>query len=702
MGQAVIGRRTFLGATAGALAGVAGAQRVLGRTTRPPAATDVLPTQVAADPIADQARALFLDQDAIFRFVADEVAYEPYAGALRGPRVTLAGRAGNAADKALLLAALLDAALVRTRFVVGTLDDAAAASLTGTTVDPEAARARAQAVAAAAVPDAASEQPSPEIQAMIDRLPEIDAAVTAWAAATTDASVRTIVDALAGAGIQLPTGAAALPEQERTHHVWVQAEVGADWVDLDATLVGATPGTTIATATGEPLDTLPDDLRHRIDIAIVGERIAGDGLEQETLIEHTLFADELSGVPLSIGHAKPEGLQGLGLSLEQLVTGGVSYVPWLQVDQTSIIAETGLLLGTGEGLFDTGPGDRDGEATAEWLDVTIAAPGGRVTTTRRALLDRIGAAARLAGPIDPTTIPSVELVDLSPDERQEYPPLRSLHSLTIATGATAQPSMAGMRTDGERAITALGLPGPRYHLARDSINATVSLDRGVAIHLDAPNVVLRSDLLAVQPDGTLSASAVLDLLHRSFGTLPTSTSSAAVPAGVLAGVTSHVAERLRGGEGLPTDLAFAPPTISAGAILDRAAVEGIGLRVIQGSLPTDLAVPAEAVGALTEALAAGWVAIGPERPVTIDDSPRLGWWLVDPATGATVDLLDDGRGAVLAENVALMMWGFNIMAFFTLLGVCLASTFFAIQRFMAASPGASALDIPIGAFACPA
>jgi len=56
------------------------------------------------------------DPEAIFRFVADEVRYEPYSGALRGASGTYYSRAGNSVDQALLLARLLDAANVRTRF----------------------------------------------------------------------------------------------------------------------------------------------------------------------------------------------------------------------------------------------------------------------------------------------------------------------------------------------------------------------------------------------------------------------------------------------------------------------------------------------------------------------------------------------------------------------------------------------------------
>ncbi len=98
--------------------------------------------QAQADPIAAEAFELDYDLDSIFRFVSDEIAYEPYPGILRGALGTLQARAGNSADKALLLAALLDASLIPYRFARGSLDEAASAQLLDTLpVDAEAARA---------------------------------------------------------------------------------------------------------------------------------------------------------------------------------------------------------------------------------------------------------------------------------------------------------------------------------------------------------------------------------------------------------------------------------------------------------------------------------------------------------------------------------------------------------------------------------
>jgi hypothetical protein len=72
------------------------------------------------------------------------------------------------------------------------------------------------------------------------------------------------------------------------------------------------------------------------------------------------------------------------------------------------------------------------------------------------------------------------------------------------------------------------------------------------------------------------------------------------------------------------------------------------------------------VARIEQALEAGRVVIVPERPVTIGNAPRSGWWEVDPATGHTLDRLDDGRGAELGEYLLfiheLATWAMCITA----------------------------------------
>lgn len=70
------------------------------------------------------------------------------------------------------------------------------------------------------------------------------------------------------------------------------------------------------------------------------------------------------------------------------------------------------------------------------------------------------------------------------------------------------------------------------------------------------------------------------------------------------------------------------------------------IRVLAGADQVeDLGYPPGAVAKLRASLAEGWLAVAPGQPMSLAEEARVGWWLVDPATGQTVDELDDGRGA---------------------------------------------------------
>ena len=73
--------------------------------------------------------------EAAFAYVRDRVRYEPYPGILRGSWGTFLTRAGNAADRSLLLGTLLGVKGVPVRYAAGTLDETASSRLFDRTFD---------------------------------------------------------------------------------------------------------------------------------------------------------------------------------------------------------------------------------------------------------------------------------------------------------------------------------------------------------------------------------------------------------------------------------------------------------------------------------------------------------------------------------------------------------------------------------------
>ena len=302
--------------------------------------------------VADKAADLRYDLNAIFRFVADEVEYDPYAGALRGANGTYWGLAGNSVDQALLLAALLDEALVETRFVVGELSDEAAERLLASTrQDEAAARAKAARVLAPQLPATDDQTPAltPEEESLAKALPAAQRALMERIDQQLDQEVEVVEGALASVGISLPEPVDELPERERRRHVWVQYADGPHWIDLDPSIPDARPGDVHATV-GETHERLPDDELHRVTIRLVAEQIAGGAPTRSELLTFEASSGDLAGVPITLLHPEAETLKAAGVAITGALTGLLNHVPALIVGNQSVEGKS-VTFATGGGAL---------------------------------------------------------------------------------------------------------------------------------------------------------------------------------------------------------------------------------------------------------------------------------------------------------------------------------------------------------------
>jgi hypothetical protein len=441
-----------------------------------------------------------------------------------------------------------------------------------------------------------------------------------------------------------------VPPLEQEQHVWLQVPLGTEWVDLDPALPNSQQGQTIATAGPDVLDALPDELRHRIALTVTAETISGTALAEGTIMEFTGFADELAGRPMVFLHAKPSGIEGMGVTLAGTLTGEVQYVPILDAGGRTQVGDPITFSGGGGLLEDIGDGGstRSGEATAEWLEIRSESPDGVVNVARRVIFDRVGAEARRAGSIDVEAIPLVELVSNGDETINEFPPLQTAQAITVATGPTSLEQLSRV-TELEEGPIALMAGSVLFHIGRDGASSALGPRHGFRMFLDRPNVIIHGET-GVVPSDEERRDYFLDMPLRSFGALPVSGREAGLPPQLVAGVISNVAERLAVGDGLEGDYAPLGEVVSVGGVFERAATQGIPSRVVRTTVPDDLAIDAEAAAVLARALEQGWVAIVPESAVEIDRRPRSGWWLVDPTSGRTSDQMDDGRGSSGTEH----------------------------------------------------
>jgi hypothetical protein len=619
---------------------------------------------VQSDPIGELAWALDYDVDRIFRFVADEIRYEPYPGILRGAHGTLHARAGNSLDKALLLAALLDVSQIPYRFARGSLDAGTAARIIDSmATDLVGARQAAldplerglDQLTAAASPAPESNGP---LAALYEQQEQQLAAEGAErlevARSRLGDTVTMLSDALGGAGIHLSAGTGvSLPEAETGAHTWVQMRHGATWMDLDATLAAGQPGT-VLTPASETLDQLPDDLRYRVRFDVLVERAQGGQLVTDSLLTDEGFADQLAGVPVMFSHVTPSSLKRLGVALNALLgEGWIDYRPTLALGERSLVADDAVafpMADRGTDIFgsDTSPGagPADGEATAEWLQVTVTPPGSQPEIARRTVFDRLPADVRHGGAITVDAVEPISLVDLDGSGSADYPPMRGVEAFVIATGPTSAAPVITGSGDG------LGMFALAYHHVRDAMDVAMALDTGARTFIDGPNIVSVSvdlDQDATAPDIGRHMRIGLDIWLRSHGSLPlTGSSMTPATAQIVAGATDHLAERFAleqfaGARGAP------PGEIGVGAVFEAAVAQGVPTVVLHGTVPDSLPYGPEAKGSIAAAVAAGDVVVIPAEPVTIDGTQRVGWWAIDPETGATRDSMDDGSGAAAVE-----------------------------------------------------
>lgn len=371
----------------------------------------------AVEPLADT---LSGDPIAAFAYVRDHIAYQPYAGILRGASGALSARAGNAEDHALLLALLLNRMGIQTRFAVATLDEAGIGRLRVAALQPS---------GDAAMPaDAAARLAglSPESLARFAARARRD---FAW--------LWPVV------GSRL---SASPPASISVRHVWVQALIDGTWTDLDPTLPDSRPGQALAVPEAT-IDVLPDGDRHTVSIAVVAETLADGKLQAAPVLETRLTAEEAAGSQIFLAFTPNAGggLAGLGASIAGMGGDRSGYLPVLIVgDELRPGAaipnpgavtggEPGSLFGESAKDFFFGGKEQGREAgpllTGLYLDIGILVPGRDPVTSRRILIDRVPAAQRSAGAIDASALVPV------PDDAGAPIPYRTVHQIVVSTGA---------------------------------------------------------------------------------------------------------------------------------------------------------------------------------------------------------------------------------------------------------------------------
>ncbi len=560
------------------------------------------------------------DADAAFRLVRDRIGLDVYPGILRGPEGTLAARAGNAWDRALLLRALLDRMRIQTRIVVGDLDDATTARvLEQVLADPLEPLQDGRAAAIGTL----------DVGALGDRARR---------------DIARLRGALGDSIEQMTAPTLGDLAPEVADHVWLQMRWGTGWRDLDPTLP-ETPSGTPLTSIREVLTEPPSDLRHTVRVQLIAGALSDDRVSDSVVLDQLFDASTAASQQLFL-YFQPRA-EGLGGVIDDTLSGVQSWTPVLLVDGEGVEGTSFAAGGRGTDLFGDAV-DQPPLATLR-LVVTRHAPGLPDVSGTHWLVDRIPAA------LEGTEVITAD--QLAPLPGDEAGPLAMgvVERIIVSTGGASAYAVAVQRgvaadfmyrlasdpeTADERPFGDLLYPvaaGTNVLVTgSEQVSVPALGDAGrVRAWVAAPRVTL----VDIGQDPTdagmfgLSTDLLIDdvrVVARAADAVPDAVRRTIWYGALQSALESTVAQRQASG------LTDTPVHLTGISFADAPFV-----RLDAGS---DITGPS----ALTGALTAGRIALAPT-----DTDPPVAWWEIDPAMGATRAVLDPGLGGVNGK----VAWG---------------------------------------------
>ncbi len=638
----------------------------------------------------------------IFDFVRDDIGYLPYRGALKGAAGVLMDGAGNALDRTLLLKALLEANGVRAIVAHATLDAAAAGTAAA------ALRTRSDGSPDEAQPT----DPVEQLAALYGLDPDavtarLEPAVTAGAALARSIGERTtyqseaVLAALEASGKQTAfmVEEATSVQEAVSDHWWVEVQGDNGWLDLDPTLPDAQIGTSLAQAQlrfdltdlrllaavdGSCRDLSCGDRLHRVKVAAVAETWDGEALTETEIAATDLLAAEGADHAV-VFTALPTDWPDLDLYAEPnaksayqgalLATTG--WRPTFFVNDTTIGKTTvnndgsvredgggGGAGGLGGGLggmfggFGGSTAGADDESTgaftALWLDYTVTAAGAFETTYRREIFDLLGPAARAAG---------VTAVELTEAQRMHRAAALLGQTEIVVTGASLPAealdaaAVSRLLSDKDAWLEAYALGGGP--LPPQVINERLAGIARLVTPIERFQQLRGAHMTAVQtaplvvayhrnlePD--LSATSAFDLVS---GGVSTTDHAGARQAQLVQGVRDTVMEALLQEQlADPSEPTQGPAAVSVAFATDL--VAGHPWQVVASTSELDATAPnlvPDLRARVVADLAAGRLALVP-----VGGEDAVGWWSLDPATGAVVGIGNRGWGQAYTEHTELV------------------------------------------------
>lgn len=612
------------------------------------------------------------DLETLVDFVRDEIAFQPYAGTLRGAAGTLRARAGSSLDQALLLAQMMRSAGFDARIVRAELTDDGARRLldvSSNAPEPESLDYLSEAIAqifGASENQPSESRPIEESQFYKD----------------TQRHAQALLGVLDEAGVELaPLDATERLLETIRSYFWVQYRDGPSrsWQEAHPAFGNAEPPTAMEPAETF-VDSIPDEYHHRFEMTAWIEQWLGGRIEKHSLMRPwSAPVANLNGAAIRFQNV-PDGItrdnvhdldQALSDSNVLMPVVGKAPAPGaMAFDLQGRLIDPMAQGGSGAaGIFKT-VGDKFVDATTEladradgkpamalhsmYLEFTIQRPGGESETRRRYVL------------------PPRDTYD---ESRNEV--LRQLitgYTYMVATGGQPEEFITDRFIEGtvsdlewlkyvvfsqEGVEQELALPEEplspfptlyqQWRMDRMPAEAGVVRFRGRPALVGIRDGFRDARTIFSEVDVVWNAVESVRRSGNRWVTEPRTT--------LTAGVWDTVLESIPLGDTLAGD----STVISTPVVFDRAQEQGIELMVLR---PNQVSEPALAALSLDEQerqfvrrdLEAGYVIVIPQRRP--DQTPMAAWWRVRTGTGETLGMLGDGYGA--AVETILILGGIGV------------------------------------------
>ncbi|MBN1314433.1 MAG: hypothetical protein JXA42_03160, partial [Anaerolineales bacterium] len=569
------------------------------------------------------------DWQSMFDYV-QSLGYESYKGSLRGTRGTLWSKGGNSMDQASLLIAMLRGSGIPARYRHGELGSVAAQEL------------------------------------ILSMFPVATGALGVIPP---------------GADLADPANDPQLLE-ETMDHWWVEAYLpGLGWTDLDPCFENAGVGQTfyasLAVDGTDQIAEIPDSLRHKVTVTVKAENyyllnIGNNGLAYEYPLVHTLNTVELTGKSVSLGHVVNTTIQG-GLLFYNLWH---TYEPYLVIGDFETIIE-------GEAYEDLISNFPFGTIihTAEWLLFEVRDPDGNVETYQREIVDRIGYDFRQNGgnlnlgeqvgddpmlsPLDsyttlfaPGSVPADAFQRMVSGIQQDAVSLQAALVEAEELEATQSPTpeeQAAIQQLERQRWEAMNRVGTFVLMTYYSISDQAQQERDdlmlSSAYPDSPRIAIFSCQAETgeEPGMTLA----IDLLENDVRILagPRQNQEAAWSSRFIRGLFDTTLE------GQILEQTITGPSAlsvrSTHAILSKAQEEGIPFQWITVenlNVLSALNLSSEAKSRILDAVYAGKSVVTPVSMVTMNGEETVAWYEIDPVTGETIGVSEDGLHPSLMET----------------------------------------------------